>query len=428
MNVKLENIEKNVAQIEIEVEAAQFNEGLEKAYIKNKGKFSIPGFRKGKVPRKMVEKYYGEGVLYDEAINIVCAEVYPEAIKEVNIEPVDRPEIDIKQIGNGESFIFIAKVAVKPEVELREYKGIEINKIEYNVTEEDIDNEIKKMQEKNSRLVTIEDRAVEDGDTVEIDFEGFIDGNPFEGGKGEKYNLQIGSGQFIPGFEEQLIGKNAGDDVNVNVSFPESYQAEDLAGKPVVFEVKIHRVMKKELPELDDEFSKDVSEFDTMDELKQDIESKLKKEADQRQKREIENAVIEKIIEGMSFDIPEVMIETQIDNIARDINMNLMSRGMNLEQYLQYTGMDMPLFREQNKEQANQQVKVRLLLEKISSTEKVEVTDEDVEKHINEMAESYKMEVDKLKEMLSTEQLDSLKEELVVQKTIDMLVENAKFI
>lgn len=428
MNVKLEGIEKNVAQLEIEIDAKKFDEGLDKAYSKNKNKFSIPGFRKGKVPRKMVEKYYGEGVLYDEAINIVCPEAYSEAIKEVNIEPVDRPEIDIKQIGNGENFIFIAKVTVKPEIELGEYKGIEVNKIEYNVKEEDIENELKQMQEKNSRLITIEDRAVQKDDAVEIDFEGFIDEEPFEGGKGEKYKLEIGSGQFIPGFEEQLVGKNLGDDVEVNVSFPDTYHAEGLAGKPAMFKVKILSITSKELPELDDEFAKDVSEFDTIDEVKKDIEVKLKKQAEQREKRETENAVIDKIVEGIKFDIPEVMIETQIDNIAKDIDMNMVSRGLNLEQYLQYTGMDMATFREQNKEQAIQQVKIRLALEKISDTEKVDVSDEDIENHIKEIAETYKMEVEKVKNMLVGDQLNIVRDEIRIQKTIDMLVGNKKLV
>ena len=426
MSVKLDKLENNAAHLEIEVDAVKFEEGMQKAYIKNKKKFNIPGFRKGKVPRKMVEKYYGESIFYEDAINIVCPDAYDKAIEETKIEPVDRPEIDIKQIGNGENLIFTATVTVKPDFELGDYKGIEVKKIEYNVTEEDIDRQINEMREKNSRLITVEDRAVQMGDTAQIDFEGFADGEPFEGGKGENYDLEIGSGQFIPGFEEQLIGKNIGEELEVNVTFPEEYHAEDLAGKPVVFKVKIHQIKFKELPELDDEFVKDVSEFDTIKELKEDMSKKLTEQNEQKAKQETENAVIDKVVEDVTIDIPEVMIERQIDSMTRDFEMRLSMQGMNLDKYFEYTGMDQSKFREQFKEQAGKQVKTSLVLEKIAEVENVQVSDEDVEKHLEKMAENYKMEVDKMKEMLKPENIDAMKEDLAIQNTVKMLVQATK--
>ncbi len=428
MKVKLEKLENNVATLEIEVDVAKFDEGMQKAYIKNAKRFNIPGFRKGKAPRKIVERYYGEAVFYEDAINIVCPDAYTEAVEETKIEPVDRPEIDIKQIGDGDNLIFTAVVTVKPEVGLGEYKGIEVKKVEYNVTEEDVENEIKQMQEKNARLVTIEDRAVEEKDTAVIDFEGFIDNEPFEGGKGEDYSLEIGSGQFIPGFEEQLIGKNTGEEIDVNVTFPEEYQAEELAGKPAVFKVKINQIKFKELPELDDEFVKDVSEFDTLDELKEDINKRLTEEAENKAKNEKENAVIDRILENVTVDLPEVMIENQINSMTRDFDMRLQSQGMNLDQYLQFTGSDLNQFKEQFKDQAEKQVKTTLVLEKISKLENVEVSDEDVEENIKKLAENYKMEVEKVKKLYRPEDLEAMKNDLAISKTVEMLVDGAKVV
>jgi len=426
MNVKVQNLEKNVVELEIEVDAAKFEEGMQSAYIKNRKNFVVPGFRKGKVPRKIVEHYYGEAIFYEDAINIVCPEAYDKAVKENGIEPVDQPEIDIKQIGKGENLIFTAKVTVKPEVQLGNYKGIEVNKIEYNVTEEDIEQELKKMQEKNSRLITVEDRPVQSGDIAVIDFEGFIDGEPFEGGKGTNYHLEIGSGQFIPGFEDQIIGKNTGEEFEVHVTFPEDYQATDLAGKAVVFKVKLNQIKFKEVPEIDDEFVKDVSEFDTIDELKEDIKKKLTEANEQRAKQDLENAVVEKVAENASVDIPEVMIERQIDNLINNFDMQLRWQGLNLQRYLEVTGSEMKSFREQFREQAEKQVKASLVLEAISKAESVDVTDEELDKEIARLAERYKMEVDKMKEVLKPEDIQSIKEDLMINKTVDMLVNHAK--
>ena len=426
MNVKTEQIEKNIVQLEIEVDAAKFEEGMQKAYIKNAKRFNIPGFRKGKAPRKIIERYYGDVVFYEDAINIVCPEAYDEAVKETKIEPIGQPELDIKQIGNGENLIFTAKVTVKPEVVLGEYKGIEVDKIEYNVTEQDVADELKKMQEKNSRLVTIEDRPVQNGDQTVIDFEGFVDGEPFEGGKGENYNLEIGSGQFIPGFEEQLIGKSIGEEVEVNVSFPEEYHAENLAGKPALFKVKVNQIKFKELPELDDEFVKDVSEFDTLDELKQDIQKRMTEEAERKEKQELENAIVDKVVDAATVEIPAIMIENQLDHIARDFDMRLRSQGLDLEKYMQLTGSDMTKFKEQFTSQADKQVKTSLVLEKVGKEEAIAVSDEDFEKEIEKMAEGYKMEVDKLKSMLRPEDMDSIKEDMVITKAVELLVQNAK--
>ena len=426
MNVKTEQIEKNIVQLEIEVDAAKFEEGMQKAYIKNAKRFNIPGFRKGKAPRKIIERYYGDVVFYEDAINIVCPEAYDEAVKETKIEPIGQPELDIKQIGNGENLIFTAKVTVKPEVVLGEYKGIEVDKIEYNVTEQDVADELKKMQEKNSRLVTIEDRPVQNGDQTVIDFEGFVDGEVFEGGKGENYNLEIGSGQFIPGFEEQLIGKSIGEEVEVNVSFPEEYHAENLAGKPALFKVKVNQIKFKELPELDDEFVKDVSEFDTLDELKQDIQKRMTEEAERKEKQELENAIVDKVVDAATVEIPAIMIENQLDHIARDFDMRLRSQGLDLEKYMQLTGSDMTKFKEQFTSQADKQVKTSLVLEKVGKEEAIAVSDEDFEKEIEKMAEGYKMEVDKLKSMLRPEDMDSIKEDMVITNAVELLVQNAK--
>lgn len=428
MNAKLEKLENNVAHLEIEVEAEKFEEGMQKAYIKNKNMFSVPGFRKGKVPRKIVERYYGEEIFYEDAINVVCPDAYNEAVKQLSLDPVDRPELDIKQIGNNENFVFTVKVPVKPEFDLVDYKGIEVNKIEYNVTDDEVEQDLKNMQEQSSRLVTVEDRPVQNGDVVQIDFEGLINHEAFDGGKGEDYDLEIGSGQFIPGFEEQLIGKNSGDEVQVDVTFPEDYNVEKLAGQPAIFNVKIKQIRYKDMPEINDEFVKDVSEFDTLDELKEDIRKRLTKEAEAKAKREIENAVIDKITESVELDVPEVMLEHQIDIIVNNYNTSLQMQGMSLQSYLEYSGMEMSMFREQHKEQAKAQVKTNLVLEKVSKLEKVEVTDEDVEKNITEMAERYNMEVDKVKTMLRPEDIEAIKDNLITQKTIDLLVQSAKVI
>ncbi|HHW00568.1 MAG TPA: trigger factor [Clostridiaceae bacterium] len=428
MNVKIENVEKNVVQLEIEVDAAKFEEGMQRSFFKNAKKFNIPGFRRGKAPRSIIERYYGEQVFYEDAINYVCPEAYDEAIKENNIHPVDRPEIDIKQIGSGENLIFTAKVTVKPEVELGEYKGVEVNKVEAVVTDEDVENELKRIVERNARMVTVEDRPVQSGDIAVIDFEGFIDGVPFEGGKGENYNLLIGSGHFIPGFEDQLIGANTGDDVDVNVTFPEDYGNKDLAGKPTLFKVKVKEIKFKELPVVDDEFAKDVSEFETLEEYKADLRKKLTEAAEHKAKHETEEKVIEKVVENAVVDIPRVMIERQIDNIVYDLDLRLRYQGMNLKTYLEYQGMDEKSFREQFSERAEREVKTQLVIEKIKEVENIDASEEELKEEIKRLAENYKEDPEAFEKRLKDEDKDYIKDNLIVRKTIDFLVDNAKLV
>lgn len=426
MSVKIENIEKNVVQLEIEVDAAKFEEGMKKSFAKNAGKFNVPGFRKGKAPRNIVERYYGEQVLYDDAINIVCSEAYDNAIEENNIHPVDRPEIDIKQIGSNQNLIFTAQVTVKPEVELGAYMGVEVTKAEAIVTDDDVENELQKIADKNSRLVTITERPIQTGDTAVIDFEGFIDGVAFEGGKGEDYNLVIGSGSFIPGFEDQLIGKNAGEEVDVNVSFPENYGKDDLNGKPALFKVTVKEIKLKELPEIDDEFAKDISEFDTLEEYKKDLRNKLVEAAEHKAHHQNEDNVIQKVAENATVEIPKVMVEKQIDSMARDFDMRLRYQGLDLNKYLEIMGMDYEGFRGQFAQRAENEVKVQLVIEKISEVENVQVSDEDVEKEINRMAEMYKQSAEDLKKSIKPDEMEYVKKDVAFRKTIDMLVENAK--
>ena len=428
MNVKIEDVEKNVVKLEIEVDAAKFEEGMQKSYLKNVSKFNVPGFRKGKVPRNIVERYYGEQALYDDAINIVCSEAYDLAIDEKNIHPVDRPEIDIIQIGNKENLIFSAIVTVKPEVELGAYMGVEVNKAVVSVTEDDVEKEFQKVIEKNSRLVSISDRPVQNGDTAVIDFEGFIDSVPFEGGKGTDYSLVIGSGSFIPGFEDQLVGKNIGEDVDVNVSFPEEYGKEDLNGKPALFKVAIKEIKVKELPTVDDEFAKDISEFDSLDEYKSDLRNKLVETAEHKAEHENEENVIQKIVENATIDIPKVMIEKQIDAMAKDFDMRLRYQGLDLQKYLEIMGMDFEGFRGQFAERAEKEVKVQLVVEKISEVENTQVSDEEVEDEIKKMAEAYKQSAEDLKKSLRPEDMEYVKKDIAFRKTIKTLVQNAKLV
>ncbi len=428
MNVKMEDIEKNVVQLEIEVDAAKFEEGMQKSFAKNASKFNVPGFRKGKAPRSIVERYYGEQALYDDAINIVCAEAYDLAIDEKNIQPVDRPELEILQIGSNQNLIFTAKVTVKPEVEIGAYMGIEVKKAEAVVTDEDIEKELQKIVEKNSRLVTVSDRPVQDGDTAIIDFEGFIDDVPFEGGKGTDYSLVIGSGSFIPGFEEQLIGKNIGEDVDVNVNFPEDYGKDELSGKPALFKVAIKEIKLKELPTIDDEFVKDISEFDTLDEYKTDLRNKLEETAKHKAEHEDEDNVINQIAENATVDIPEVMVEKQIDAKVKDFDMRLRYQGLELRKYLEIMGMDFQGFRGQFAEIAKKEVKVQLVVEKICQIEDVQASDEDADSEINKMAEAYKQSAEELKKTLSPEDMDYIKKDIAFRKTIKLLVDSAKLV
>lgn len=424
MNVKLEDVEKNVVKLEIEVDNDAFEKGMQKSYIKNVKYITLPGFRKGKAPRKMIEKMYGESVFYDDAVNFIIPDAYEAAVEEKAITPVDQPEIDVVQIGEGKSFIFSAKVTVKPEVVLGDYKGIEVEKVEYTVSDEDIDAELSRMQNQNARIKTVEDRPAQNGDTVVIDFEGFVDGVAFEGGKGENYSLELGSGSFIPGFEDQLVGKNKDEEAEVNVTFPEDYHAEELKGKAAVFKVKIHEVKEKELPALDDEFAKDTSEFDTLDELKKDIRAKKEKEAENRTRLELESKVLEKVANNATIDIPACMVEHQIDKMMNDFAYRLQGQGLTLDKYMEYTGMDKDKMRDQFRPGAEPQVRTNLVVEKINQVEGIEATDEDVEAEYAKMAEQYGMELDKVKEIMQANE-QALRNELKMTKTVDMLIDSA---
>lgn len=428
MQVKVEKTEKNIVQLEIEVDAEKFEQGLQKSFVKNAKRFNIPGFRKGKAPRYMVEKFYGEQVLYEDAINEVCPEAYDQAVEENDIHPVDRPEIDIKQIGKGQSLIFTATVTVKPEVELGEYKGVEVKKASALVTDEDIEKEINKELDKNSRLITIEDRPAASGDTVTIDFEGFVDDVAFEGGKGTDYNLVLGSGTFIPGFEDQLIGAAIGEEKDVNVTFPEDYNSTELAGKPALFKVTVKEIKVKELPKFDDEFVKDISEFNTVDEYKADIRKKLLDRAEHAAHHENEDNVVEKVVENATVEIPDVMIEKHIDNLVYDFSMRLRYQGLDLEKYLEIMGMDMDSFRGQFRTRAQQEVKTQLVIDKIGKTEAIVPSDEDTDEEIKRMAENYKQSVEEFKQHLRPDDIEYIRSTLTARKTVDFLVENAKLI
>lgn len=428
MQVKVENAGKNIVQLEIEVDAEKFEQGLQKSFAKNSRKFNIPGFRRGKAPRYMVEKFYGDQVLYEDAINEVCPEAYDQAVEENDIHPVDRPEIDIKQIGKGQTLIFTAKVTVKPEVELGEYKGVEVKKASAMVTDEDIEKEIAKELDKNSRLITIEDRPAASGDTLTIDFEGFVDGVAFEGGKGTDYNLVLGSNTFIPGFEDQLIGASKDEEKDVNVSFPEDYNSKELAGKPALFKVTVKEIKVKELPKLDDDFVKDISEFNTIDEYKADIRKKLLDKAEHAAHHENEDNVVEKVVENATVEIPDIMIEKHIDNLVYDFGMRLRYQGLDIEKYLEIMGMDMNAFREQFKNRAGQEVKTQMVIEKISQAEAIVPSDEDTNNEIAKMAENYKQSEEEFRQHLQPDDIEYIRSTLVARKTVDFLVENAKLI
>ena len=419
----VEKVEKNVVSFEFTVSPEEFNKAVDQAYRKNVKSISIPGFRKGKAPRVIIERYYGKGVFYEDAINIVLPDAYDKAIEENKIEPVDQPEIDLKgELNADQDITFTAKVTVKPEFELGTYKGVEVPKVSYRTLKKDIDAEIEKLRDKNARLVTIEDRPVEKDDTVTIDFEGFVDGVAFEGGKGEGFDLTIGSGQFIPGFEDQLIGKNSGEEVDVNVTFPEEYHADDLKGKDALFKVKIHTVKAKELPELDDEFAKDVSEFDTLEELQKDTKEKLQKANKDRAKHETEENVIAKVCENTEIDIPEAMINSQIDKMIRDLDMNMRYQGLDLQQYMQYTGQTVDSVREQYQEEAQKRVKTSLVLEKVCEVEGITVDEKAVEAEYQKMSEESNMKLEDVKKYVKQEEIE---DRLKAEKTMTFLVDNA---
>lgn len=426
MNLQVENLEKNMAKLTITVPAEEVEKAIERAYQKQKSKISVPGFRKGKVPRKMVEKMYGVGVFYEDAANDMIPTAYSEAAKESGLEIVSQPSIDVTQIEAGKEFIFTAEVAVKPEVELGEYKGVEVTKSDVTVSDEEIMAEIDKERDQNSRIITVEDRPVEDGDMTTIDFEGFVDGVAFEGGKGTDYPLTIGSHSFIDTFEEQLIGKNIGEEVEVNVTFPEEYHAEELKGKPALFKVTVKEIKKKELPELDNDFVEDISEFSTVDEYKDSIKAKLEEKKANEAKSAKEEAVIEKIIENATMEIPEAMVDTQVRQMAEDFSRRLSAQGLTIEQYFQYTGMTSQMLLDQMKPQAVKRIESRLVLEAVAAKENFEVTDEDIDNEIAEMAKAYNMEADKLKELLSDDDKENMKKDVQVKKAVDLVVESAK--
>lgn len=422
MLVETKNVATNKYELTVKVDAETFQAGVEKVYRKNVKKMDVPGFRKGKAPRKMIEKMYGEGVFFEDAVNDLYPAALQDAITESGLEVVAPPALDVEEV-SAEGFTFKATCVVRPEVEVKDYKGIEVEKEVAEVSDEDIANRLKNMQERNSRLVDIEDRAAENGDTVVFDFEGFVDGVAFEGGKGEEYSLELGSGQFIPGFEDQIVGKNIDEEFDVNVTFPEEYHAEELKGKPAVFKCKLHEIKVKELPELDDEFAKDTSEFDTLEELKADLKAKAVEANEKAADEAVENKLIDAVIANMTAEIPEEMYEVRVDDMVQDFSYRLQSQGLNLETYLQYTGMELDSFRKTFREQAEKQVKIRLALEKIVAIENITVEDEAVDAEYQKLADAYKMEVDQIKAMVPA--ADFVKD-MAVQKAIDLIKETAK--
>ncbi|SFJ42818.1 trigger factor [Thermoflavimicrobium dichotomicum] len=428
MKASFEKTEKNVGILTVETDVEAVNKALDQAFKKVVKKVSVPGFRKGKVPRFIFEQRFGVEALYEDALEILLPEAYEAAIKETGIEPVDRPEIDIEQLEKGKSLIFKAKVTVKPEVKLGEYKGLEVEVPEddFKVTEENVEAELTKMQKQQGQLEVVEDGAVENGDRVIIDFEGFMDGEAFEGGKAEKYTLEVGSGTFIPGFEEQLLGMKAGEEKEIQVTFPEEYHAENLAGKPATFKVKLHEIKRLNLPELDDEFAQDVSEFDTLDELKADIEKKLQDRADTERKNYIRNQLVEQAAEKAEIDIPPVMIEREVDHMLQQFEQQLRYQGLDLKMYLEFTGQEEEKIREQFKADAEKKVRADLVLEAIAKAENIEVTDEEVEQEINQLAEQMERDVEEIRRWLGEGGVERIKEQLITKKTIDLLVLSSK--
>ena len=426
MSVQVENLEKNMAKLTIEVAAEKVEDAIQAAYMKEKGKISVPGFRKGKVPRKMIEKMYGAGVFYEDAANTLIQENYAQAVEESGADVVSRPSIEVVQIEAGKPFIFTAEVAVRPEVTLGKYKGVQVTKIDTTVTDEEVEAALEKEQQKNSRTVTVTDRPVANGDTAVIDFEGFVDGIAFEGGKGENHPLEIGSHSFIDTFEDQLVGKNAGDEVDVNVTFPEKYQAADLAGKPALFKVKIHEVKAKELPELNDEFAQDVSEFNTLEEYKEDLKKHLEVQKEDEAKRTKEDEAIQKIIDKSTMEIPEAMIKTQCENMVNEFAQRLAQSGLSMEQYMQFSGLTLDKLEEQVRPEAETRIKSSLVLEQIAKDENIEVSEEEIDAEIEKMAKAYGMEADKLKEYMGDAEKESMKRDISVTKAVDLVMENVK--
>lgn len=427
MKATWEKIEKNLGVLEVEVEAERVSAALDKAFQKVVKKVNVPGFRKGKVPRTIFESRYGVESLYQDAIDILLPEVYSEAVDQTEIFPVDRPEIDVEQFAKGQAFKFKAKVTVKPEVTLGDYKGIEVPAVNVEVSEDEVNEELERLQQRHAELVVIDDEAAKNGDTVVIDFDGSVDGVPFEGGKAERYSLELGSGAFIPGFEEQVVGLATGDFKDVTVTFPETYHAEELAGKEAVFKVKVHEIKRKELPALDDEFAKDVSEFDTLEEYKEDLKKQLASRKEQEAKGAKEAAVVDKVGENAEVEIPEAMVDGEVQNMVRDFDNRLRSQGMNLEMFLSFSGQTVDDLKGQMKDDAAKRVRNNLVLEQVAKVEKIEATEEEIQKELEDMANSYKRTTDEIRNILAANgSLNSLNEDVTIRKTVQFLVENSK--
>ena len=425
MSLQVEKLEKNMAKLTIEVSAEDLDKAMEKAYQKQKSRISLPGFRKGKAPRKMIESMYGKGVFMEDAVNSLVPQEYTKALGECELEIVSQPEINVTQMEPGKALIFTADVAVKPEVTLGEYKGVEVPKSEIAVTDEEVDAEVKKEQDKNARTVAVEDRAAANGDITTIDFEGFVDGVAFEGGKGTDYALTLGSGTFIPGFEDQLVGANTGDHVEVKVTFPEEYQAKELAGKEAVFQCDVKKIETKEVPELDDEFAKDVSEFDTLAEYKEDVKKKLTEKKEKEARTAKENAAVDKAIENAQMDIPELMTKTECRQMMDDFSRRMQQQGLSMEQYFQFTGQSMDKMMEDMKPQALKRIQTRLVLEKVAEAENIQPSEEEITEEIQKMADAYKMEADKIREAIGESGLEQMKKDMAVQKAVTVIADAA---
>lgn len=425
MSLTVEKLEKNMAKLTITVPAAEFAEAMKASYIKQKGKISVPGFRKGKVPQAYLEKVYGPEIFYEDAANTCMESSYPGALDECELDVVSRPEVDVVQMEKGKDFIYSATVAIKPEVTLGEYKGVEVEKTDSEVTDEDVKEELERVQKQNARNVPVEDRAAKLEDEVSIDFDGYIDGEAFEGGKGENYKLVLGSHSFIDTFEDQIVGKNIGDEFDVNVTFPEDYQAEDLAGKPAVFKCKLLGIKETELPELDDEFASEVSEFDTLDEYKEDLKATLKVRKEQEAKNKKEGLVIDKIIENAQMEIPEPMVETTKEQMLNEFAQQISYQGLSIEQYFQFTGMSKDKFLETATPEAERRIKSRLVLEAVAKTEDIQVSDEELEEELKKMAETYQMDYDQLVDLVGDSEKEAIKLDIAVQKAVDFVTESA---
>ena len=425
MSLQVEKLEKNMAKLTIEVSAEDLDKAMEKAYQKQKSRISLPGFRKGKAPRKMIESMYGKGVFMEDAVNSLVPQEYTKALGECDLEIVSQPEINVTQMEPGKALIFTADVAVKPEVTLGDYKGVEVPKSEITVTDEEVDAEVKKEQDKNARTVAVEDRAAANGDITTIDFEGFVDGVAFEGGKGTDYALTLGSGTFIPGFEDQLVGANTGDHVEVKVTFPEEYQAKELSGKEAVFQCDVKKIETKEVPELDDEFAKDVSEFDTLAEYKEDVKKKLTEKKEKEARTAKENAAVDKAIENAQMDIPELMTKTECRQMMDDFSRRMQQQGLSMEQYFQFTGQSMDKMMEDMKPQALKRIQTRLILEKVAEAENIQPSEEEITEEIQKMADAYKMEADKIREAIGESGLEQMKKDMAVQKAVTVIADAA---